>query len=94
MKWEQLIYLRTNQGLTQKQMAHVVGVPKNTYSNWELGLSRPKFEDLLSIADFFDVSTDYLLGREEQEKICLTRSEYETLLNAFSVLQTLKNKKK
>lgn len=75
-------------------MAQILQVPVKTYNNWELGLSKPKYEDLIKFADFFDVSTDYLLGREEQEKICLTRSEYETLLNAFSVLQKFQSKKK
>lgn len=94
MKWNVLIDLRERKNLFQKQMAQILQVPVKTYNNWELGLSKPKYEDLIKIADYFNVTTDYLLGREEQEKICLTRSEYETLLNAFSVLQTLKNKKK
>lgn len=94
MKWNVLIDLRERKNLFQKQMAQILQVPVKTYNNWELGLSKPKYEDLIKIADFFDVSTDFLLGREEKEKVYLSKEEYQTLLNAFSVLQNLKNKKK
>lgn len=89
MKWNQLIELREKRQLTQKEIAHFIGVPKNTYSNWELGLARPKFEDLLSLADFFGVTTDFLLGHESRSMITITREDYQQLVKAKGVIDRL-----
>ena len=52
----------------QVQLADKLGVKKQSISNWENDNIRPSVEMLEKIADFFDVSTDYLLGREEKGK--------------------------
>lgn len=92
MKWLQLIQLRENLQLTQKEIAYKIGVPKNTYSNWELGLSRPKFEDLLSLADFFHVTTDFLLDHNIDDYIVITKQEYEDLIKARNTINEILQK--
>lgn len=92
MKWLQLIQLRENLQLTQKEIAYKIGVPKNTYSNWELGLSRPKFEDLLSLADFFHVTTDFLLDHNTDDYIVITKQEYEDLIKARDTINQILQK--
>ena len=59
----QLRYLRLSRELNQVQLAEKLGVAKQSVSNWENGNIMPSVEMLEKIADFFDVSTDYLLGR-------------------------------
>ena len=59
--------LRVSKGLYQKDVAKVLGVDRTTYVKYENGNSEPNLDMLVAIADFFDVSTDYLLGRHERE---------------------------
>ena len=65
---KQIKYLRQSRALSQVQLADKLGVKKQSISNWEKDNIRPSVEMLEKIADFFDVSTDYLLGREEKGK--------------------------
>lgn len=60
--------LRTEKNLLQKDLAEKLGVDRTTYSKYESGASEPNYETLLKLADIFDVSIDYLLGRDEKGK--------------------------
>ena len=57
--------LRTAHGITQVELAHRLGVSKQSVSNWESNNIQPSIELLEKIADLFGVTTDYLLGRED-----------------------------
>lgn len=58
-------YLRQSKGLNQVQLGENLGVKKQTISNWENDNIMPSVEMLEKIATFFQVSTDYLLGRDD-----------------------------
>lgn len=58
-----LIELRKEQKLTQSNMAEVLGISRQAYSNYEAGKRQPDNEILLKLAEYFNVSVDYLLGR-------------------------------
>ena len=55
--------LRKANGLTQDQLAEVFNMSTRAISTWETGERSPTIEMLVRLADYFDVSTDYLLGR-------------------------------
>ena len=57
--------LRTALGLTQKQMAETFSITIRSYSRYETDDSTPHYAMLLSLADYFDVSLDYLVGRSD-----------------------------
>ena len=57
--------LRLQNGLTQQELADKVGIGKMTVSQYERGVRRPDIDTLELIADFFNVSTDYLLGTSD-----------------------------
>lgn len=57
-------YLRQSRKLNQVQLADKLGVAKQSVSNWENDNIMPSVEMLEKIADFFNVTTDYLLGRD------------------------------
>lgn len=57
--------LRLAQGLTQVEVATALGVSQPNFRRWETGERAPSGETLERLADFFHVSTDYLLGRTE-----------------------------
>ena len=57
--------LRKESGKTQTQMAAVFEISARQYQNYEGGSRRPDYEGLVALADYFDVTTDYLLGRSD-----------------------------
>lgn len=58
-------YLRVSRNMNQVQLAEKLCVTKQSVSNWENNNIMPSVEMLEKAADFFGVTTDYLLGREE-----------------------------
>lgn len=63
MKYERLRELRLESGLTQAEVGEILGINQRTYSCYELGTHNLSAEILLTLADYYDVSIDYLLGR-------------------------------
>ena len=57
--------LRIEKGLTQQGAAAKLGVDTSTFRKWENGQRRPDIDMLCIIAEVFEVSTDFLLGRTE-----------------------------
>lgn len=62
---DRLIELRKSRGLTQKQVYESVGMSMLGYQRYEYGERAPSFSCLIALADFFDVSLDYLVGRSD-----------------------------
>ena len=62
---ELLAKLRKEKGILQKELATYLNVTVATISNYEKGVHSPDYETLVRLADFFDVSTDYLLQRTD-----------------------------
>lgn len=50
----------------QKEMAELLGIKLRSYQQYEGGQRRPDYETLVALADYLDVTTDYLLGRTEE----------------------------
>lgn len=55
--------LREDQEKTQAEMAEILSVPRKTYCNYENGRNNIPNEVLCHLADYYNTSTDYLLGR-------------------------------
>ena len=62
---ERLKELRQERGIGQVELATRIGVSKGIISMWEHGLREPAFSNLVSLARFFGVSIDYLVGLSE-----------------------------
>lgn len=62
---ERLKQLRLARNLTQKQLALSIDASERGIQNYELGVRAPTVEILVSLADYFDVSLDYLVGRSQ-----------------------------
>ena len=65
---ERLKALRKEANLTQREFAQAVNVAVGTVGMWEIGKREPAFDTVNQIANFFEVSVDYLLGRTDQQK--------------------------
>lgn len=62
---EKIRELRKEKGLTQKELALVLDISCSCYAGYEQGYREPDLKILEKIADFFQCSIDYLLGRED-----------------------------
>ena len=56
--------LRIGRGIGQKELAFILNLSTGTISNYEHGVHSPDLETLCKIADYFNTTTDYLLGRD------------------------------
>lgn len=63
---ERLRELRSKEGISQQELSNRLGFNRATYARYETGNTQPDFDTLQKLADFFDVSTDYLLGRTDK----------------------------
>lgn len=55
--------LRKQKGISQQRLADVIGVNKQTISQYERGVRKPDIETLGLLCDYFNVSADYMLGK-------------------------------
>ena len=60
--------LRKKRGLTQQNMADMMGITMRNYQRYEYGMINVPATTLNFFADYFGVTTDYLLGREEHHE--------------------------
>jgi len=65
---ERLKEIRIAKGATQKAMAEHLGITEQAYQKYEYAMREPNHETTIKLADFFDVSTDYLFGRTDKPK--------------------------
>ncbi|KPC75690.1 MULTISPECIES: helix-turn-helix domain-containing protein [Laceyella] len=62
---ERLRLLRESRKLSQIELAQALGIPNQSISNYERDYRKPPFDLIQKFADYYEVSMDYLLGREE-----------------------------
>ena len=65
---ERLINLRKAAKVTQKAIAAAINVSEVSYQRFEYGTVRPSLDTLIALANYFDVSIDYLVGRSDNPK--------------------------
>lgn len=63
--------LREENGIRRSTLARELGINAGTIANYENELRQAPYEYLLLFADYFDVSVDYLLGKEERERVAV-----------------------
>lgn len=66
---EQIKKLRTARNMSQVGLARMIGVTKQSVSNWENNNILPSIDMLIKIADFFSCTTDYLLEIDDKRKV-------------------------
>lgn len=67
LKFENIRNLRLDNGYTQKQIAEMLGISQNTYSQYEIGVLNYPVDVVIKLADFYGTTTDYLLGRTDKK---------------------------
>ena len=80
------VELLQRNGVSTYQVSKATGIAQSVFSSWKNGIRKPKADNLKKIADYFGVSTDYLLGRDENAPPRESRS------GAFIVLDIYKSR--
>lgn len=97
MLGKRLLYLRNKLDLTQEELAKIFCMSRSTYAQYEVGRRKPDYDTLQRIADYFQVSTDFLLGRTEdpiiEECIFPSRLKQVREQNGISLKQLAENLK-
>lgn len=88
---ERIRKLRISKGYTQQQLAERMNVTKSLISAYETGFKSPSYSNLISLANIFKVSTDYLLGVKQAEGLDLSglSDEQKTLITRL--VQTIQS---
>ena len=84
---EKIKSLRDKNGLTQAELANRVKLTRSAVNAWEMGNSIPSTEIIIILAKLFSVSTDYLLGIDNEEKISvkgLSPKEIDSIQNVVN----------
>lgn len=69
MYFQRLKDLREDKDMKQVQIAELLGIQQTVYSRYERGAQNIPLEHLLFLADYYNVSTDFILGRTDNPKI-------------------------
>lgn len=85
--------LRQQKGITQKELSKHLGIAQNTLSYWENGRIDIDTESLCKIADYFNVSVDYLLGRENKKQCQGNISSYKLSEHEKDIITAYRSKK-
>ena len=94
MLHEQIRRLRTARGITQVELAHRLGVSKQSVSNWESNNIQPSIELLEKIAGLFGVTTDHLLGREPLQMLDVSGLTAQLIAHLQMLIEDLRQGKR
>ncbi len=89
---ENIRKLRQARNLSQVDLGRMLGVTKQSVSNWENDNIPPSVDMLLRIAEVFSVSTDYLLGLNERQYIEVTGLSNKQIAHIAAIIDDIKNK--
>ena len=66
LKYGRICDIRTDRGLTQGDVAKILHVSQNTYSQYEIGTTRYPLDAVVILAEYYGVSVDYLVGLTDE----------------------------
>lgn len=89
---ERLKTLRKKRNWTQKQVANRIGLAISAVSAYELGTRYPSYDILLRLARLYNVSTDYLIGKDERQSIDVSGLSEEEVNVVAQMIDALRKK--
>ena len=90
---EKIKILRGKNGLTQSGLANRVKLTRSAVNAWEMGNSVPSTETIIMLAKLFGVSTDYLLGVDNEEKISVNGLKPKEIDSIKNVVNCYRDRK-
>lgn len=85
-----IVQLMKEQNITEKQLASKLGVCKTSVSKWVNHISEPSIEHTLELAKIFNVSVDYLIGKETSSYVDVEGLTQEQVTSIIEVVKQLK----
>ncbi|MBQ7661636.1 MAG: helix-turn-helix transcriptional regulator [Clostridia bacterium] len=89
---ERIKELREQRGITQTELAKKIGITRSGVNAWEMGISMPSTQYVVELAQFFGVSTDYLLGVEKTAALYVDGLGEKDILLLYQMIEHLKAK--
>ena len=89
---EKVKKLREQKGLSQAELARLLGITRSSVNAWEMGISVPSTQYIVDLAGVFDISTGYLLGVDSSSTISVAGLTDSDILLVHSIIEHLKNK--
>ena len=80
--------LRVMNNFSQNEIAQKVGLKQFTYSNYETGFTEPKIQTLIELANIYNVSLDYLVGREFNNEFGYLSDDEKTMIKALRTMSS------
>lgn len=68
MKFQRIQDLRTDADMSQKQLSEILHISQRSYSHYETGSRNIPVEMLIRLANYYDISVDYLVGRTDKKE--------------------------
>ncbi|MGN0493538.1 MAG: helix-turn-helix domain-containing protein [Acutalibacteraceae bacterium] len=90
---EKIREIRTAKKMSQVELANILGVTKQSVSNWENDNIQPSIEMLAKLAKALSVSTDYLLGIDERRYLDVTGLSESEAQHIQLLIEDIKNRK-
>lgn len=78
--------LRKCENKTQIELANLLGISQSSYQSYEAGLTEPNIENLKKLADYYNVSIDYLVGRQFSNEFGHITTTEKSLIISFRKL--------
>ena len=69
MKFQRIQDLRTDADMSQKQLSEILHIGQRSYSHYETGSRNIPVEMLIRLANYYDISVDYLVGRTDKKEM-------------------------
>lgn len=69
MKFQRIQDLRTDADMSQKQLSEILHISQRSYSHYETGSRNIPVEMLIRLANYYDISVDYLVGRTDRKEM-------------------------
>ena len=69
MKFQRIQDLRTDADMSQKQLSEILHISQRSYSHYETGSRNIPVEMLIRLANYYDISVEYLVGRTDKKEM-------------------------
>jgi len=89
---DKIKYLRDEKGLTQTDLAKMLGITRSSVNAWEMGISVPSTQYIVELATLFKVSTDFLFGINSSSTVSTEGLDDEDVKLVYGIIEHLKNK--
>lgn len=87
---EKIQLLRKQHGMSQEELAQQLNVSRQAISKWELDCSKPDIDNIISLGELFNISTDYLLTEQQNDNKKIQENVQNNKSNILKIIESSK----